>query len=134
MARLEELQSYEKVYAPFDGVITARNTDVGELINAGAGTPGAELFHMAATDTLRIYVAVPEAYAPAIHIGATPTVTLDEYPGQDFDGTLVRTDDADQPGVAHVAGRGGCRQCRRQAAARAPTHSFISRCRDARAV
>ncbi len=94
VGRLEEMQSYEKVYAPFDGVITARNTDVGHLINAGAGTPGAELFHMAATKTLRIYVAVPEQYAPAIHVGAKPKVTLDEYPGETFTGTLVRTDDA----------------------------------------
>ena len=94
VARLEELQSYEKVYAPFDGVITARNTDVGYLINAGAGTPNTELFHMAATKTLRIYVAVPEAYAPSIHIGATPAVTVDEYPGQEFHGTLVRTDNS----------------------------------------
>jgi RND family efflux transporter MFP subunit len=94
VARLEELQSYEKVYAPFDGVITARNTDVGNLINAGAGMPSAELFHMTATDTLRIYVSVPEAYAPAIQIGATPTVTLDEYPGQDFHGKLARTNRA----------------------------------------
>lgn len=94
VARLEELQSYEKVYAPFDGVITARNTDVGHLINAGAGTANTELFHIAATKTLRIYVAVPEAYAPAIHVGATPTITLDEYPGEAFSGTLVRTDSA----------------------------------------
>ena len=66
-------QSYEKVYAPFDGVITARNTDVGNLINAGARhSKDSELFHMTATDTLRIYVSVPEAYAPAIQIGATP--------------------------------------------------------------
>lgn len=94
VARLEELQSYEKVYAPFDGVITARNTDIGDLINAGAGTPNTELFRMDAIRTLRIYVAVPEAYAPSIHVGARPSVTLDEYPGQEFHGTLVRTSDA----------------------------------------
>ncbi len=94
VARLEQLQSYEKVYAPFDGVVTARNTDVGNLINAGAGTPTTELFHMAATDTLRIYVSVPEAYAPSMRIGLTPTVTLDEYPGQEFHGKLVRTNRA----------------------------------------
>ncbi len=94
VARLAELQSYEKVYAPFDGVITARNTDVGHLINAGAGGAAAELFHMAATDTLRNYVAVPEAYSPSIHVGATPAITLDEYPGETFKGTLVRTDNA----------------------------------------
>jgi RND family efflux transporter MFP subunit len=97
VTRLEELQSYENVYAPFEGVITARNTDVGDLINAGAGAPTTELFHMTATRTLRIYVAVPEIDAPAMHVGATPTVTLDEYPGQVFHGRLVRTDDAIDP-------------------------------------
>jgi RND family efflux transporter MFP subunit len=97
VARLLELQSYEKVYAPFDGVITARNTDVGDLINAGAGAPSTQLFHMMATSTLRIYVAVPEANAPDMHAGATPTVTLDEYPGQVFHGTLVRTDGSINP-------------------------------------
>jgi RND family efflux transporter MFP subunit len=97
VARLEELQSYENVYAPFDGVITARNTDVGNLINAGAGTPTTELFHMTAIQTLRIYVAVPEIYFPAMHVGATPTITLDEYPGQVFHGSLVRTNNAISP-------------------------------------
>jgi RND family efflux transporter MFP subunit len=97
VARLQELQSYENVYAPFDGVVTARNTDVGDLINAGAGTPAAELFHMMATGTLRIYVAVPEADAPFMHLGATPAVTLDEYPGEQFHGALVRTDGAINP-------------------------------------
>jgi RND family efflux transporter MFP subunit len=97
VARLEELQSYEKVYAPFDGVITARNTDVGYLINAGAGAPSTQLFHMMATQTLRIYVAVPEIDSPAMRVGATPTVTLDEYPGQVFHGSLVRSDNAINP-------------------------------------
>jgi RND family efflux transporter MFP subunit len=94
VARLEELQSYEKIYAPFDGVITARHTDIGDLISAGAGTRNSELFHMQATGILRIYVAVPEVYAPQIHVGAKPSITLDEYPGQSFQGTLVRTDKA----------------------------------------
>jgi RND family efflux transporter MFP subunit len=94
VARLEELQSYENVYAPFDGEITARNTDVGDLINAGAGTPTTELFHMTATKTLRIFVAVPEIDSPAMQPGATPTITLDEYPGQVFHGRLVRTSGA----------------------------------------
>jgi RND family efflux transporter MFP subunit len=97
VARLEELQSYENIYAPFDGDITARNTDVGDLINAGAGTPTTELFHMAATKTLRIYVAVPEIDSPAMQTGATPTVTLDEYPGQVFNGRLVRNSAAINP-------------------------------------
>jgi len=95
--RLEQLQSYENVYAPFDGVITVRNTDVGHLINAGAGGPAAELFHLTAIKVLRIYVAVPETDAPEMRIGATPTVTADEYPGQSFHGVLARTDNAINP-------------------------------------
>jgi RND family efflux transporter MFP subunit len=95
--RLEQLQSYEKVYAPFDGVITARNTDVGHLINAGAGGPASELFHLAATQVLRIFVAVPETDSPEMVVGATPTVTLEEYPDQTFQGRLVRTDNAINP-------------------------------------
>ena len=97
VSRLEELQSYENVYAPFDGEITARNTDVGDLINAGAGLPTTELFHMTATKTLRIFVAVPEIDSTAIHVGATPTITFDEYPGQVFHGTLARTAGAIAP-------------------------------------
>ncbi len=95
--RLAQLQSYEDVYAPFDGVITVRNTDVGHLINAGAGGPAAELFHLTAIKVLRIYVAVPETDAPAMRIGATPTVTVDEYPGESFPGVLARTDNAINP-------------------------------------
>jgi RND family efflux transporter MFP subunit len=95
--RLAQLQSYENVYAPFDGVITARNTDVGHLINAGAGGPAAELFHLTAIKVLRIYVAVPETEAPAMRIGAAPTVTADEYPGESFPGVLARTDNAINP-------------------------------------
>lgn len=97
LGRLLELQSYEHVYAPFDGIITARNTDVGDLINAGAGSPTTELFHMTAIRTLRIYVSVPEMNAPAMHAGARVDVTLDEYPDQTFRGTLVRTDNAIDP-------------------------------------
>jgi RND family efflux transporter MFP subunit len=97
VARLQELQSYENVYAPFDGEITARNTDVGDLINAGAGAPTTELFHMSATKTLRIFVAVPEIDSPAMQVGATPTITLDEYPGQVFNGRLVRSNGTINP-------------------------------------
>jgi len=88
--RLEQLQSFEKVYAPFDGIITARNTDIGALIDAGASTQPRELFHMAAIRTLRLYVAVPEVYSRAARSGAPATLTLDEFPGQAFHGTLVR--------------------------------------------
>jgi RND family efflux transporter MFP subunit len=95
--RLEQLQSYENIYAPFDGVITARNTDIGHLINAGAGVAASELFHLTAIKTLRIFVAVPETDSPAMKIGAEPTVTLDEYPGEVFKGTLARTDNSINP-------------------------------------
>jgi len=97
--RLRELQSFESVYAPFNGVVTVRNTDIGALIDAGAsgasGPSGAggspkELFHLAAIGMLRVYVAVPESYSASIKDGSTPTLTLDEYPGQQFAGTVVR--------------------------------------------
>lgn len=88
--RLEDLQSYEKVYAPFDGVITARNTDVGALISSGANTPGKELFHLASINRLRVYVSVPEVYERAAQAGGKASLTLDEFPGRTFTGTLVR--------------------------------------------
>jgi len=92
--RLEQLQGFEKIYAPFDGVITARNLDIGVLVDAGATTPARELFHMAAIDTLRVFVAVPEIYSRAARPGTAATLTLDEYPGRSFHGTLVRTSNA----------------------------------------
>jgi len=88
--RLEQLQSFEKIYAPFNGIITARNTDVGALIDAGANTQPRELFHIAAIQTLRLYVSVPEVYSRAARSGAPATLTLDEFPDQTFHGTLVR--------------------------------------------
>jgi RND family efflux transporter MFP subunit len=92
--RLEQLQSFEKVVAPFSGVITARNTDIGDLINAGAGPTPRELFHMAAVNKLRVYVAVPEVDYSAAQNGAKATLTLDEFPGQTFQGTIVRNSDS----------------------------------------
>jgi RND family efflux transporter MFP subunit len=92
--RLEQLQSFEKIYAPFPGVITARNTDIGALINAGAGGVPQELFHMAAVNRLRVYVAVPEVDAQAAQTGARATLTLDEFPGESFQGTIVRDSDS----------------------------------------
>jgi len=92
--RLEQLQSFEKVYAPFDGVVTARNTDFGDLIDAGANTEPQPLFRMAAIGKLRVYVPVPEVDAPAARPGASVLLTLDEYPGQNFHGRLVRTSDS----------------------------------------
>jgi RND family efflux transporter MFP subunit len=92
--RLEQLQSFEKVYAPFDGIVTARNTDVGRLISAGQNTTPQELFHLAAIGRLRVYVSVPEAYSSAIKDGAKATLTLDEYPGKAFEGTIARNSNA----------------------------------------
>jgi RND family efflux transporter MFP subunit len=92
--RLEQLQSFEKVYAPFDGIVTARNTDVGRLISAGQNTMAQELFHLAAIGKLRVFVAVPEAYTAAIKVGAKATLTLDEYPGRTFEGTIARNSNA----------------------------------------
>ena len=93
--RLERLQGFEKIYAPFQGVITARNLDIGVLINSGSTTtPSQELFHIAAIDKLRVFVAVPEVYAPAARPGAQATLTLDAFSGRTFRGTLVRTANA----------------------------------------
>jgi RND family efflux transporter MFP subunit len=89
--RLEDLQSFQKVYAPFDGILTVRNTDVGALIDAGANSTGKELFHLVAIDTLRVFVAIPEVYSRAAQPGAIASLTLDEYPGRSFQGTLART-------------------------------------------
>jgi len=97
VARLERMQSYEKVYAPFDGIITARNTDIGALIDAGANSAARELFHLSAIDKIRVFVSVPEAYSRAVHTGDTAKVTLDEFPGEGFAGTLVRTANAIDP-------------------------------------
>jgi RND family efflux transporter MFP subunit len=92
--RLEQLQSFEKVYAPFDGIVTARNTDIGRLIAGGQTTTPQELFHLAAIGKIRVYVAVPEAYSSAIKVGAKATLTLDEYPGKSFEGTIARNSNA----------------------------------------
>ena len=90
------LVSFENVYAPYDGVITARNTDIGDLINSGSSTaPRTDMFHIAQTGVLRVYVNVPEEYSQGIKPGETRAdVTLAEFPGKRFPGTLVRTADA----------------------------------------
>jgi RND family efflux transporter MFP subunit len=90
----EALTSFEKVYAPFSGVITSRAIDVGQLIDSGANR---ELFHMAQTDVLRVYINVPQVYSRAAAKGVKATLDLAEYPGQSFTGTVVRTADAIDP-------------------------------------
>lgn len=89
--RLEETKSFQHVYAPFSGVITRRNVDTGTLINAGNGGASQELFFLAQTDPLRVYVSVPETYAPSIHAGLSAYLELTQYPGQKFQGKVVRT-------------------------------------------
>jgi RND family efflux transporter MFP subunit len=92
--RLRELQSFEKIYAPFDGVVTARNVDIGQLIDPGAGK---ELFHMQAIQTLRVYTNVPQLYSQDMKRGSKIDLTFPEHPGKTFQGTLVRTADAIDP-------------------------------------
>ena len=92
--RLIELQGFEKIYAPFDGVVTARAIDTGQLINQGAAN---ELFHMQAIQTLRVYTDVPQAYSQSIRRGAKIDLSFPEHPGKMYQGTLVRTADAIDP-------------------------------------
>jgi RND family efflux transporter MFP subunit len=86
--RLEQLQSFERVYAPFNGVVTSRSIDIGQLIDQGAAK---ELFHLSSTDTLRVYVNVPQVYSRDALPGAKAQLTFAEYPGRSFEGNLVRT-------------------------------------------
>ena len=89
------LVSFEKIYAPFDGVVTARNTDIGDLINSGSGSAvKTDLFHIAQPGKLRVYVNVPEEYSQGIKIGMTADLALAEFPGRTFQGKLVRTAEA----------------------------------------
>jgi RND family efflux transporter MFP subunit len=92
--RLHELQSFEKIYAPFDGVVTARNIDTGQLIDQGAAK---ELFHMQAIHTLRVYTNVPQPYSQSAKLGAKIDLTFPEHPGKTYQGKLVRTADAIDP-------------------------------------
>jgi len=104
--RLQELVSFERVLAPFDGVVTARNLDVGQLVTStgstatqGAGivTGSKPMFEVSALQKLRVYVSVPQVYAPDAKPGATAVLTLPQYPGKSFKGKLVRTSDAVDP-------------------------------------
>ncbi|ASL43885.1 Multidrug resistance protein MdtA [Burkholderia sp. AD24] len=98
VARLEKTQSFQKVYAPFDGIVTARNVDVGALIDAGSsGGPAKELFHVAQADRLRVYVNVPQAYAQQVRAQQTAFLTLTETPSKHYPGTVARTAGAVDP-------------------------------------
>jgi RND family efflux transporter MFP subunit len=95
VARLEQLQSYERIIAPFDGIITARNTDIGDLIDAGSGSSNPrELFHLDAVNKLRVFVAVPEVDSDSIHNGDQATLTEDSNPDLKIPGTIVRNSNA----------------------------------------
>ena len=92
--RMREMQSFEKIYAPFDGIVTARTVDTGQLIDTGAGR---ELFRLQANQVLRVYTNVPQAYTSGIKRGQKIDVSFAEHQGQLFQGTIVRTTDAIDP-------------------------------------
>jgi len=100
VSRLEQLEGFKRVYAPFTGVITQRNVDPGALINAGStggGSAGKELFDIARVDPLRVFTSVPQAYAPYINVGGSATITLQEFPGEKFTAKIARTAKAIDP-------------------------------------
>ena len=113
--RLEDLESFKRVYAPFSGVITQRNVDIGTLINAGNGGNTKEMFDLAQTDPLRVYVSVPQSYVPSIRVGLKACLQLTEFPDRQFlrpgrsHGQRHRSE---QP---HATYRSGCTQSLRHA-------------------
>jgi membrane fusion protein (multidrug efflux system) len=97
LERLEQLEGFKKISAPFEGTITARNVDVGSLVSSGSGTSGTLLFNLAQTDPLRIFVNVPQTNVPSIRAGITARLLVPEYPTRDFEGDVVRTAGALDP-------------------------------------
>ena len=97
--RLEELSSFKRIVAPFDGVVTRRNVDIGTLVDAGNGGQSRQLFLLAQTDPIRVYVSVPERYAPSIRSGLEARLVLAAYPGREFAGHVVRSAEAIDPGT-----------------------------------
>jgi RND family efflux transporter MFP subunit len=97
--RYQQLQSFEQIYAPYTGIVTARNTDIGDLIQGGlSGAAAARpLFQLAEIGTLRVFVPVPESYSTFVRDGGTATLTADEYPGQTFEGKIARNASAIDP-------------------------------------
>ncbi|MBB5318115.1 efflux RND transporter periplasmic adaptor subunit [Tunturibacter empetritectus] len=94
VSRLQQLQGFERVVAPFDGIITQRGTDIGDLVNAGNGGAAFELFRISKIDTMRIFVPVPETYSEQIANGLKATLELTALPGKQFDGSVVRSSHA----------------------------------------
>jgi RND family efflux transporter MFP subunit len=97
--RLEDLESFKNIYAPFSGVLTKRNVDPGALINSGAQATGKELFDIARVDPLRVFVSVPQSYSQSMKAGMKATITLQEFPGQKFTAEVARTAEAIDPGT-----------------------------------
>jgi RND family efflux transporter MFP subunit len=97
--RLEDTVAFEKIYAPFDGVITARNTDIGSLINSGNGGTQQQLFTLAAIHVVRVFVNVPQAHSRSATPGVVAQITLQEYPGRRFSGKITRNADAMDPSM-----------------------------------
>jgi RND family efflux transporter MFP subunit len=97
VARMEQMRSFEKVVAPFDGVVTARNVDPGALITAGSASDKRELFRMAKEGELRIFVNVPQSYAAAIHTGEPAVIRVNEFQGKQFPGKIIRTSESLDP-------------------------------------
>jgi RND family efflux transporter MFP subunit len=97
LRRLQQLQGFEKIYAPFDGVITARNTDIGDLIQAGENTTPLEMFHLSAINRLRVFVPVPEVYQSVLKSVKTVSISSDAYPRDRFTGTIARNSNAIDP-------------------------------------
>ncbi len=94
LRRLQELKSFQRVTAPFSGVITRRNVDIGTLINSGNGGAAQQLFYLAQTDPIRVFINVPESSAASIHPGIGAYIELTQYPGQKFEGKVVRTSES----------------------------------------
>jgi len=95
--QLQKLQGFKEIIAPFGGKISARNIDVGTLVTAGTGNAGTPLFSIVQSDPLRVYVFAPQANAPSIHEGLAAKILVQEFPGQDFDGTVTRAAGALDP-------------------------------------
>src|SRR4029077_14022262 len=95
--QLQKLQGFKQIVAPFGGKISARFIDVGTLVTAGSGTTGTPLFGIVQSDPLRVYVYAPQENAPSIHEGLSAKIILQEFPGQQFDGTVTRTAGALDP-------------------------------------
>ena len=119
VSRLEQMQGFEKVVAPFDGIITQRLTDIGNLINAGNSGTGQQLFRMSKIDVVRVFVTVPEAYSEQIADGLKATLELIALPGQQFEGTVTRSSHSISiDHLTHTAGGDRCSKPHRQADAR----------------